>query len=102
MPNARSLNAERFFGEPAEALTATAAYFGRPADAPTIAALTAGPLFNTYSKNPAHAFDNAARLRRKDHLAVQLSGEIAEAERWIGANASDAAVVERAVAAVAI
>jgi hypothetical protein len=93
MPHARSLDAERFFGEPADTLEAAAAHFGRKTDAQRTHSLVSGPLFNTYSKNPAHAFDNAARLARKDHLAVQLLADIAEAERWLAQNATYADAV---------
>jgi hypothetical protein len=89
-PNARSLNAEDFFAEPAKMLGAAAMLFGRNADTQAIDALVAGPLFNTYSKNPAHAFDNSARLARRGMLVGQISGEIAQAERWIEKTAPDA------------
>jgi hypothetical protein len=93
MPHARSLDAERFFGEPAAIMALAAAHFGRTSDPAAIDALTSGPLFNSYSKNPAHAFDNMARLARKDRLATQMVNEIAHAEKWIGSNAPDAGTV---------
>ncbi len=89
MPHARSLNAEDFFAQPAKTLDAAAKLFGKNADTQAIDTLVSGPLFSTYSKNPAHAFDNKARLARRDLLAGQISGEIAEAERWITGNARD-------------
>jgi hypothetical protein len=48
-----------------------------------IAAVVAGPLFATYSKNPAVPFDNAARLERRGLLEPTLAGEVGEARRWL-------------------
>ncbi len=101
-PGARSLEAERFFAQPAETLQAAAALLGRSVEAAQIEALVAGPLFNTYSKNPAHAFDNAARLARRAAVAAEIGGEIAEAERWLAANAPDAETVKAAIRARAL
>lgn len=90
MPRARALEAERFFGDPAGSLRAAAGLFGMPAAEEAIAALAEGPLFSTYSKNPAASFDNAARQSLKQRAAQELAGEIAEAERWLAAHAGDA------------
>lgn len=90
-PQARSLEAEAFFTRPAETLNAAADLFGQPSAA--IPKLVAGPLFNTYSKNPAQAFDNTARLRRRAAVEREIAGEIALAERWMAAHAPDAAEV---------
>jgi hypothetical protein len=102
MPGARSLNAEVFFAEPAKMLGAAAKFFGRNPDMQAIDALVSGPLFNTYSKNPAHAFDNEARLARRDRLVDQISDEIAEAERWIASNALDAGAVKATIQSAAL
>jgi hypothetical protein len=102
MPSARSLNAEVFFADPTEMLGAAAKFFGRNPDMRAIDALVSGPLFNTYSKNTAHAFDNAARLARRDRLVGQISGEIAEAERWIATNACNADAVVATVVNAAL
>ncbi len=89
MPNARSLDAELFFTEPCRVLAAAAQLLGFEADAAAITTLVAGPLFNTYSKNPAQPFDNAARLARRDALAAEIAGELAAAEAWIDGSAPD-------------
>jgi hypothetical protein len=102
MPKARSLDAERFFGDPQAVLAATAGLFGIDADPAAVAAVTSGPLFGTYSKNPAHAFDNAARLARRDALAVELAGELQLAQSWIARNAADASAIEAQLAAVTL
>ena len=100
MPQARALEAEHFFADPAGSLLAAAQLFGIAASVADIDALATGPLFSTYSKNPAASFDNAARQSLKHRSALELAGEIAEAERWLEANASDAErVVERLEAA---
>lgn len=96
-PQARSLEAETFFARPAETLLAAAALFGQ-SDA-AVPALVAGPLFNTYSKNPAQAFDNAARLARRAAIEGELAAEIDLANRWIAENAPDAAAVLAAIRA---
>lgn len=93
MPGARSLDAENFFAEPAPVLADVAAHFGRSVNEESLQTLVDGPLFNTYSKNPEHAFDNAARLARRGALMGQIGGEISEAERWIATNAVDAGAV---------
>ena len=93
MPNARSLDAEVFFARPAEVLVAASGLFGLAYTPGEAAGLVAGPLFNTYSKNPAHGFGNAERVARKAAKLVELAAEIAAAERWITARAPDAAAM---------
>jgi len=100
MPRARALEAERFFADPAAALEAAARHFGMAPEVAQIAALVDGPLFSTYSKNPAAQFDNAARQSLKLRNAQELAGEIAQAELWLAAAALDAGeLVERLDAA---
>lgn len=89
-PNSRSLDAERFFQEPQPVLQAAARLFSIPLDASALARITQGPLFTRYSKNPAQAFDNAARQARSQALLPQLAGEIASAEAWLARNGTDA------------
>lgn len=90
MPGAASLEAEAFFTQPAQMLHAAAAHFGNTFSAGAVKQLVAGPLFSTYSKNPAQAFDNAARERRSRALAAELDREIAAAQDWAATNAADA------------
>jgi hypothetical protein len=89
MPNARALNAERFFAAPETVLNAAAAHLGVPIAPAEIAATVAGPLFSTYSKNPSLAFDNAARVTRRQALEQEIAAELDAAEAWIAHNASD-------------
>jgi hypothetical protein len=97
MPNGRSLDAERFLADPSQTIAAAADLYGVPMDRTEAAALVAGPLFATYSKDPTVAFDNAARLARRRALEGSLAAEIGEAESWIAANGGD---VDRALAAI--
>lgn len=102
MPQAFSLDAERFYAEPGAVLAALGPRLGRPADAAAIAALVAGPLFTTYSKRPDAAFDNAARLARRAALAQELAGELAEARRWADRAAPGLPALEQRIAAAAL
>lgn len=89
MPRARTLEAEQFYARPAEALAAAAALYELPGSADLAATIAAGPLFATYSKNPGVAFDNAARLARRQHLVGQLASELAEATAWLARQGVD-------------
>jgi hypothetical protein len=89
MPQARSLDAESFFAEPAAVLLAAAEHFSIPLDAAGVQAVVAGPLFASYSKNPTLAFDNAARVARRQALAPSLAQDVAQAHDWIEQHAPD-------------
>lgn len=102
MPQACTLDAERFYADPAATLAALAPRFGRPADAQAIAALVAGPLFTSYSKRPGESFDNTARLARGAWLAQELAGEIAEARGWAEAAEPDLGALLAQIAAAAL
>jgi hypothetical protein len=60
-------------------------------------AITQGPLFSTYSKNPNVAFDNTARLARKAEIEQALGSELDVARSWIAKNGADAADVVAAL-----
>lgn len=90
MGNVRTLEAERFFAEPAVALMRSAGLFGIAASDNEAARLSEGPLFATYSKNPGLRFDNAAREAVRAVALRQLAPEIAQAERWLDVHAPDA------------
>jgi len=98
MPNARSLNAERFFAEPGAVLKAAAAHLGAPMSDGEAEAVIAGPLFATYSKDPSVAFDNAARLARRNAVATALGAEIARAQAFVD-QAGGAGPIMAAIAA---
>lgn len=102
LPGARSLDAERFFARPLPVLMAAARHFGLPLSDATIGTVVEGPLFATYSKNPDMAFDNAARLVRRQDSARTLAGELAQAERWIAAQGGAADAATRTLHAIAL
>jgi hypothetical protein len=97
MPNARALDAERFFAEPVPVLEAAARHLGVPIADAKLEAMVAGPLFATYSKNPAVAFDNKVRVARNAGLERTLAAELDAAEAWIaGQSGSAEAALARA------
>lgn len=89
MPNARSVDAEHFFGNPRETLCAAAKHFGITTNEAAIEAVVSGPLFATYSKNPAQPFDNNARIERRAALVAEISDELEAGGRWIENNAAN-------------
>lgn len=94
LPHAVTLDAERFYADPAGVLAALAPRLGRTADPARIAEVTAGPLFATYSKRPGVAFDNTARLERRAALAAELAGDLAAVRTEVLRTAPDPAGLE--------
>ncbi len=101
-PGVRSLDAEHFFAAPGPVLGSAARHLDIAPAPEAVAALVAGPLFATYSKNPAHAFDNAARLARRAALGPEVEEDIARAVAWLERHAPDAAEVSASVAEAAL
>ncbi len=81
--NCHSLDAEVLFQDPAAVLSAACSLFGAPLAVDAVSAIITGPLFNTYSKNPALAFDDAARRARQAAQADALAPEIDTARLWV-------------------
>lgn len=102
MPAGCTLDAERFYADPASVLAALAPRLGRQADPARIAEAVGGPLFSTYSKRPGVAFDNAARLERRSALLGELAGELAQVRVAATRAAPDLAVLEARIAAAAV
>ncbi len=102
LPAACTLDAERFYAEPAPVLAALAPRLGRQAEPARIAAAVRGPLFNTYSKRPGVAFDNAARLERRAVLLRELAAELAEVRSAAERAAPDLAALEARTAVAAL
>ena len=102
LPQARTLDAERFYADPARTLAALAPRLGRPADPARIAEVAAGPLFNTYSKRPGVAFDNAVRLERRSLLLRDLDRELAQVRMAADRSAADLATLAARIGAAAI
>lgn len=78
----RSLDAGRFFADPAATIDAAAALFGCPMAAGAAASLVEGEMFRTYSKNPTLDYDPEVREAREAEARRRLAGEIAEAREW--------------------
>lgn len=89
-PQVRTLDAADLFGRPAEVLAAAFALFGVPASADDIRAVVDGPLFSTYSKNPAVAFDDAARRVREAEALQRLAPDLDRARAWLSGRGLDA------------
>lgn len=85
MPNARGLDAEQFFAEPAGSLRAAAGLFGL--EVGDAARTAGGSVFTTYSKDPGASFSNDDRLIRRRESEIALRGELARAEAWLGRHA---------------
>jgi hypothetical protein len=102
LPNARSLDAEAFFAEPRRIVRLAAEHFEVPMADAELDALIAGPLFATYSKNPALPFDNDVRLARLRDVEHKLEGELAQARSWIEQRVAEAAPAEAAIAAASL
>lgn len=102
MPQAVTLDAERFYADPAATLAALAPRLGRPADPARIAEVVGGPLFTTYSKRPGVAFDNAARLQRRTALLRELASELTDVRAAAMHAAPDLATLETRIAAAAV
>lgn len=80
---ARSLDFDAFLIHPAETLAACAELFGQVVDRAAVDKVCTGPLFSTYAKNPAVAFDNQTRLSIRAAALQALAGEITAAQRWL-------------------
>jgi hypothetical protein len=80
---ARSLSAEALFEDPQAAIAAAFDLFGQSQSAETIAAIAASDLFQRYSKDPRHQFDNAQRVARRAKLKAELAAELEEARAWV-------------------
>jgi len=83
LTNARTLDAEFFFAEPVHVLRAAVRHFQVDMSDAAVDKRVAGELFSTYSKNPQIAFDNRARISRRQALERELALEVADAHRWI-------------------
>jgi hypothetical protein len=100
-PRSRSVDAERFFSEPATILGSAARLLGVETTKNAVSQLVSGPLFSTYSKQPAIRFSNEDRIARRDQVAAGLASEIDEARDWLGANGHDPDETRQRVARLA-
>jgi hypothetical protein len=81
--NAASLNAEDLFNRPKDTIAAAFEHFSQPQPDALVNQIVASDLFARYSKNPAVAFTNEARLQRKQKLRTELAAELAQARALI-------------------
>ena len=88
-PKVASLNAEDLFETPDIAVRRSFAHFGLPVTEEKIKEIVDGELFARYSKNPQVAFDNAARLARREALRQELKPELEEARAWVAARTAN-------------
>lgn len=95
---AKTLDSEVLFANSRSALQLAAEHLEVPMTDKEIDAVVDGPLFATYSKNPAMPFDNASRLARRAGLEQSLAADLAQAAAWIDRRRDEA---DRAMAAVA-
>ena len=82
-PTMRSLDANRLFDHPAETIFAASDLMGVEMSEAEAGALAVGPLFSTYAKNPALAYDPATRIERREATKVELADDLAGARRWV-------------------
>lgn len=102
MPGARVLDAERFFADPLPVLEAVAEHLRVAIDRDALARTVAGSLFATYSKNPGEAFDNDARVARRNEVERAIAPEIARAEAWLAGVTEDLPGLTAALDAAAL
>lgn len=86
--NAVSLSADRLFDDMAPTLAAALAWSGQTVDGDAISAI-AQALGGRYAKNPDAAFDNAARLTRREETLSTFDDEIRAARQWVDARLAD-------------
>lgn len=102
LPHARSLDSEAFFADPRHLLGIVAAHLGVPMTEAEVAEVVDGPLFSTYSKNPAIQFDNEARMARRAEIETTLGPELKQAQDWLDRRADEAQPALETIAAVSL
>jgi hypothetical protein len=93
-PEMRSLDANQLFERPAETIAAASSLLAAGLTMQNAAAIARGPLFSTYSKNPALPFDNAVRRDRSREAKALLADELRLARRWVEQRAAHDALPE--------
>lgn len=89
-PAMRSLDANQLFDRPADTIAAANDLFGAGLEAAEIATIAGGPLFSSYSKNPAVSYDPATRVERREQTKAALAADLQLARRWIERRAAKA------------
>jgi hypothetical protein len=88
-PAMRSLDANQLFDRPMETIGAANELFEAGLEAAEMANVAAGPLFLSYSKNPAVAYDPATRIERREQAKATLAAELRQARRWVEQRAAE-------------
>ena len=82
-PAMRSLDANRLFDRPAETIAAASELLGAGLNPGEAEAVANGPLFSSYSKDPAVPYDPATRVERREQTKAELASELRLARRWV-------------------
>ena len=91
-PAMRSLDANQLFDRPAETITAASELLDAGIGATEASAIANGPLFSSYSKNPAIPYDPGTRVERREKAKATMAVELQLAHRWIEERAAAAGV----------
>ncbi len=82
-PAMRSLDANQLFDRPTDTIAAASELLGAGIGAEEAAEIANGPLFSSYSKNPAVPYDPATRVERREQAKVMLASDLKLARRWV-------------------
>lgn len=93
-PEMRTLDANELFERPAETIVAASTLLDAGIGPGKAAEIAKGPLFSTYSKNPAVPYDPTLRIERRQEARVRLASELLEARRWVDRRANDLGLPE--------
>jgi hypothetical protein len=89
-PAMRSLDANQLFDRPVKTIAAANQLFDAGLEAAEIGTIASGPLFSSYSKNPAVAYDPATRIERREQTKAMLAADLQLARRWVERRAAEA------------
>ena len=81
--NVRTLDAEKFYGDPESTLQKCFEFLGQAVDESTVAEIVKGELFTRYSKDPRQSYDNETRLSQREAIRAQLAGDIDKGRDWV-------------------
>jgi hypothetical protein len=82
-PAMRSLDANQLFDWPAETIAASSELLDAGLGVAEARAIADGPLFSSYSKNPAIPYDPATRVERREQAKAMLAPDLQLARRWV-------------------
>ena len=82
-PAMRSLDANHLFDRPVETIAAASELLDAGLDAAEARRIATGPLFSSYSKNPAVTYAPSTRVERREQAKATLAKDIQLARRWV-------------------